>query len=226
MADPHFRDPLPVRPRISRRYLDEHRRRRIVEAIAELLHEFGRYQLSITNIVRLAGTARNTFYEVFHSADDAISYGAGLATAELFAALEAQTGEGDWRAEVEAAIGGFYEAVVADPLLAELLLVHAASCKEEAGRSAHREAARRFVGLLGSGRAQAEAMGRAPLSDLAEELFSHSIVSLARRRVREPRLEALPGEARPLTGLIAGFYLGPTYAGPLPGTPAAGAPLS
>jgi AcrR family transcriptional regulator len=98
---------LPTRrPRISRDFLEDYRRRRYVDATAELLHEFGRQGPSVTNIVRLAGTARNSFYEVFSGAEDCIAYGIDLAATDLFATLEAQDGEGEWTDEVGEAIAG------------------------------------------------------------------------------------------------------------------------
>jgi hypothetical protein len=48
------------RPRISRKFIEDHRRRRCVLATAEILHEFGRRGLTTTNVVRLAGSSRAT----------------------------------------------------------------------------------------------------------------------------------------------------------------------
>ncbi len=68
----------PRRPLIPRAFV-EMRRRRYVDAVAELLHEFSRHELSVTSIVRLAGTARSSFYEVFDSAQRLPFLGVGLA---------------------------------------------------------------------------------------------------------------------------------------------------
>jgi AcrR family transcriptional regulator len=203
------RDPsLPARrPRISREFLEEHRRRRYVDAVAELLHEFSRDDLSVANIVRLAATSRNSFYEVFSSSEDCIAYGIGLAVGELFATIETQDGEGEWLSEVDDAIAGFYRAVAAEPLLAELFLIHSAASRVEHGRAAALTGAERFTRLLGRGRTGAEACGRGILPASAEEYFSRAIVALAARRVRG-KVEGLPAESRGMTALIGGFYLG------------------
>src|ERR1700729_2596665 len=110
-------------PQIPRQFLEDYRRRRYVDAVAELLHEFGREGPTVTNIVRMAGTARNSFYEVFRGAEDCIAYGIGIAAREVLATLEGQDGEGEWLTEVHEAISGFYGSVVAEPMLAELFLV-------------------------------------------------------------------------------------------------------
>jgi AcrR family transcriptional regulator len=216
------RELSPRRPQISRQFLEEHRRRRYVEAAAELLHEFGREGPTVTNIVRMAGTARNSFYEVFGGAEDCIAYGIGAVVEELFATLAAQDGEGEWLGELDEAISGFYGAVAAEPILAELFLIHAASSRVEEGRSAARAGAEHFVDLLARGRAEAEAQGRRPLPAPAEEYFSRAIVSVAAGRVRRADLDALPEESRPMAALVGGFYLGPAAAEEILSGPTAG----
>ena len=208
MSDQTVRTPAPRRPRISREFLENHRRRRYVDAAAELLHEFGREGPTVSNIVRLAGTARNSFYEVFRSAEDCIGYGIGVAVGELFATLDGQDAGGEWLVEVKEAISGFYGAVVAQPILAELFLVHAAASRADHGRAAALAGAERFTPLLGRGRAAAEETGPRLLPTSAEEYLSRAIVALAARRVIEGRPEELPGETEPMVTLVGDFYLG------------------
>jgi AcrR family transcriptional regulator len=198
----------PRRPQISREYLETHRRRRYVDAIGELLHEFGREGVTTTNIVRLAGTARNSFYEVFPGAEGAIAYGCEVALGEMSATLDSVSGDGDWLVELHAAIVGFYDWVLAEPLLAELLLIHSAGSRLEEGRATGVAAQERFMPLLARGRLEAETIGRAVPPGLTEELMSRSIVTLAARRVRERSLSDLPAEAEGIAAMIGGFYLG------------------
>jgi AcrR family transcriptional regulator len=211
MPDPPRKE-LPRRPQISREYLGEHRRRRYVDAVAELLHEFGREGPTVTNIVRLAGTARNSFYEVFSGGEDAIAYAIGLAVAELPAVPGAEDGAGEWASEVEAAIAGFYDAVAARPILAELFLIHAAASRVENGRAAALAVVERFAPLFGRGRAQAEERGLRVPPALTDEYFSRAVVSLAAGRVRQPEVAALPQESAALAALVVSFYLGPEAA--------------
>jgi AcrR family transcriptional regulator len=220
VQDRSDREPPARRPQISREYLDDVRRRRYVDAVAELLHEFGRHGLTVTNIVRLAKTARNSFYEVFSGSEDCVGYGVGVAVEEIFASLKYQHGEGEWLAEVHEAIGGFYAAVAANPILAELFLVHAASARSEHGRAAARAGGERFLPLLRRGRVEAEERGRPSLPATAEEYLSLAIVSLPAQRVRRPEVEDLPAEARAVARLVGGFYLGPEGADQILGSPA------
>jgi AcrR family transcriptional regulator len=196
------------RPQISREYLEEHRRHRYVDAVAELLHEFGREGPTVTNLVRLAGTARNSFYEVFRSAEDCIAYGVGAAAREMFASLEDQDGEGEWLTELVAAVDGFYAAVAARPLQAELLLIHSASCRTAAGREALPHGIDRLAALLSRGRAEAESRGRRPPPPLLDEYLAWVIATPPAGRVRGAELASLPEESRAVTLLVASYYLG------------------
>jgi AcrR family transcriptional regulator len=211
VPDPRGEKPPFRRPQISREFLERYRRRRYVDAAAELLHEFGREGPTVTNLVRLAGTARGSFYEVFGSAEDCIAYGIAVAVEELFATLAALDGEGEWLEELHEAIAGFYVAVAAEPTLAELLLIHSAASRVDHGQAAARAGAAQFAELLRRGRAEAEAQGRRPPPDSAEEHFAGAIISLATRRVRGAA-ETLPGEGRAVAALVGGFYLGPEAA--------------
>lgn len=197
----------PYRPQISREFLEEHRRRRYVAASAELLHEFGRAGPTVTNIVRLAGTARNSFYEVFGGGEDCIAYGIGLAAEELFAGAGAQEGEGAWLSEVHAAISGFYRAVAADPILAELYLIHAAASRVDRGRAAAEVGVERLAPLFARGREEGPAKGRRPPAPLTEECMALGIISLAARRVRTPEVEALPQESIAMARLVGARFL-------------------
>jgi AcrR family transcriptional regulator len=175
------------RPRISSEFIEAHRRRRYVLATAEILHEFGRRGLTTTDVVRLAGGSRATFYQAFGGVEDCIAHGIDIAEAVLFAVVEETPGDGDWARELAAATTGFYEAVAAEPLLAELFLIHAARSSTETGRVAFRSGGERFVTLLQRGRADAEARAIRPPSAVVEECLSRSIVALATESLRGGR---------------------------------------
>ena len=202
-----------VRPQLSRAFIEDVRRRRCADAAAEILHEFGRDGLTVGNLVSVAGTSRASFYEIFSGVEDCLAYTARLADEEVFASLDAQRGEGDWPTEVRSAIAGFYEAVSANPLLAETLLVHARSSRTDDGREIAWSVARRFEPLLRRGRREARARGRRLPGEAIDAALSGAIVSLATQRVRGPEVEELPQESEPTTTLVLGFYLGREYLG-------------
>ncbi len=208
MPAPSSIRPPSTRPRISREFIEEHRRRRYVEATAEILHEFGRRAATATSVIRLAGGARNSFYEVFGSVEDCIAHGIALADAELFEGLDRLSGEDDWLAEVHSAIGAFFDAVASRPLLAELFLIHSAASRTDVGHEAFATGGERFVALIARGGVEAEKRGHRPPPAFLAEGLSRSIVAVAAARVRGPEVESLPAQTGSMTALVGGFFLG------------------
>jgi AcrR family transcriptional regulator len=196
------------RPRISHEFVEEHRRGRYVDAVAELLHDFGRDGATVSDLVRTAGTARNTFYETFSGIEDCIAYGVSRAGGDVFAVLDRLDGEGEWPAEVGTAVAGFYAAVAAQPPRAELLLIHSSSCRQAEAREALPRGVERFADLLARGRPEAEARGRRPPPPLLDEYLAWVIATPAAGRVRSAAVAALPQESQAMTALVAGYYLG------------------
>jgi AcrR family transcriptional regulator len=203
----------PRRPQLSREFVEAHRRRRYVDATAEILHEFGRPGLTTTNVVRVAGGSRGSFYQTFSGIEECVAVGIAIADGELFGVLEDLPGDGDWAVELLAAITGFFEAVATEPLLAELFLIHAACSRSDVGRAAFLTGGERFVDILRRGRVLADARGVRRPPALVEECLSRGIVGLATESLRGPDLEDLPAKSRSVATLAALFYLGPEGAG-------------
>ncbi len=70
IAHPKRRESLPGRHSLSREFIVEHQRARIIAALAEETVEKGYRAVTVSDIVRRAGIARNTFYENFSSKED------------------------------------------------------------------------------------------------------------------------------------------------------------
>ena len=62
--------PPPGRQRLSREFIARHQRARIVAALAEETMDKGYRAVTVADIVRRAGIARNTFYDNFSSKED------------------------------------------------------------------------------------------------------------------------------------------------------------
>jgi hypothetical protein len=101
--------------------------------------------------------------------------------------------------------------VAAQPLLAELLLIHSATTRRADARASAERASERFVALLARGRPAAEAARGRPLPPISEEYFSRMVVRGAANRVID-RPQGLPDAAPDMTLLIGAFYLGPEEA--------------
>jgi AcrR family transcriptional regulator len=119
----------PGRHLLSRDYVDDYQRRRLVVAVAELAHEHGLAGVTVAALVRRARMSRKTVYDYFANRDDCVDYASEQAAGYLFAPLAPQSSEERLAAGVAALLG----AIEAEPLLTELALVHAPALGGERG---------------------------------------------------------------------------------------------
>ncbi|HEU5063481.1 MAG TPA: TetR/AcrR family transcriptional regulator [Solirubrobacterales bacterium] len=118
-----------ARPTLPREFIALHKRRRIMDALAELSSEQGYEATKISDIVRRAAVARKTLYdnfagkeEVFLAAFDAAVEEAVRRVQEACAAAE-----GGWEEQVEVGLAAFLGYVAEDPALARMCLIEALS---------------------------------------------------------------------------------------------------
>lgn len=152
MASKSTTRPLPGRQQLSREFIAQHQRVRIIVALAQESSEQGYQQVTVADIVSRAGIARNTFYENFRSKEDCF-----LATQEyaMNGALErvvAAAGELDeWADRVRAGLTAFLGYVTEEPALARTCMVEALSAGPAAvGR--YEKSQQAFVSLFKLGR--------------------------------------------------------------------------
>ncbi len=205
---PSRQAPSSSRPTISRDFLERERRRRFVAVAAEIAHESGLGGVTASLICRRARSAKNTFYELFDSAADCLRYGVIEAEDHVFAPVREQPGDGEWIDEVEAAIAGLYGVVAAEPLLAELLLVHSFGVELGPEDRGYDAGVAELSALLERGRAAAAELGLPEPSPIAEEYLARVVVSLAALKVRQGEPASLLGEVREVATLVATTYLG------------------
>jgi AcrR family transcriptional regulator len=163
------RTPAPsARPELSREFIAVHKRRRIMDAIAELAAERGYDATKIGDIVRRAGVARKTLYdnfegkeEVFLSAFDAAVEESVQQVEEACAAVE-----DDWEKRVEAGLAAFLKYVAERPALARMCLIEALSATPTATER-YEEAMQRFVELI---------RGAVPRDDRLPETIEETLV--------------------------------------------------
>ena len=112
---------FPRRPLISEEFLRLQRRDRIVRSVAECAHGEGLAGLTVSRLVERGHMARRTFYDHFASRQEAVDYACKRAGQRLTEAIGTVRESPN---QAEAAIDALLGAVAADPLLAELCLVH------------------------------------------------------------------------------------------------------
>jgi AcrR family transcriptional regulator len=141
-------DAIPVRPALSREFVAIHKRRRIMDAIAELTAEQGYDATKIGDIVRRAGVARKTLYDNFEGKEEVFLAAFDSAVDEALARVEADCGEveGDWEEKVQAGLASFLRYVAENPALARMCMIEALSATQTATER-YEAAMQRFVEL-------------------------------------------------------------------------------
>jgi AcrR family transcriptional regulator len=144
--------PPPGRQPLSREFIARHQRARIVNALAEETVSRGYRAITVSDIVRRAGIARNTFYENFGSKEECFLAAQDLAVEEaLRRVVEAGAATESWPARVDGGIAAFLGYVAEQPALARTCIVEALSAGEEA-RARYERSLQEFVPLFRIGR--------------------------------------------------------------------------
>lgn len=141
-------DSVPVRPALSREFIAVHKRRRIMDAIAELTAEQGYDATKIGDIVRRAGVARKTLYDNFEGKEEVFLAAFDAAVDEAMQRIEADCAavEGGWEERVEAGLASFLRYVAENPALARMCMIEALSATQ-AATERYEDAMQRFVEL-------------------------------------------------------------------------------
>jgi AcrR family transcriptional regulator len=141
----------PTRPALSREFVAQHKRRRIMDAIAELTAEQGYDATKIGDIVRRAGVARKTLYDNFEGKEEVFLAAFDSAVAEALKRIEADCAEveGEWEERVQAGLASFLRYVAENPALARMCMIEALSATP-AATERYEKAMQRFVELTKS----------------------------------------------------------------------------
>ncbi len=120
--------PLPGRHPLSREFIAQHQRARITLALAEETEEKGYRAVTVADIVRRAGIARNTFYENFSSKEDCFLAATEFAVNEALRRVTESAGKVEsWPARVNVGLAAFLNYVAGEPALARTCIVEALS---------------------------------------------------------------------------------------------------
>jgi AcrR family transcriptional regulator len=144
--------PPPGRQRLSREFIARHQRARIVSALAEETMARGYRTVTVADIVRRAGIARNTFYDNFSSKEDCFLAAQDYAVEEsLQRVVDAAAESEGWDARLAAGLGAFLKYVSDEPALARTCIVEALSAGP-AAQERYEQSLQAFVPLLRKGR--------------------------------------------------------------------------
>jgi AcrR family transcriptional regulator len=144
--------PLPGRQPLPREFVTRHQRARIVAALAKETSEKGYRAVTVADIVKRAGIARNTFYDNFSSKEDCFLAAQEFAmSSALERVIDAAGTHEQWPQRIRAGLTAFLRYVVAEPELARTCMVEALSAGPESVRY-YEESQQAFVSLFRLGR--------------------------------------------------------------------------
>jgi AcrR family transcriptional regulator len=198
--------PLPGRQQLPREFITRHQRARIISALARETAKQGYRAVTVADIVKRAGIARNTFYENFGSKEECF-----LAAQEfaMSAALEQVVGAAgsleSWPQRVRAGLAAFLDYVVEEPALARTCMVEALAAGPEAVRY-YEESQQAFVSLFRLGR-DVSPRG-ADLPETLEEAIIGGVFWILYQRLTLNRPEAISDLLPELVEFALAPYLG------------------
>lgn len=175
----------PTRPELPREFIAVRKRRRMIDAIAELSAEQGYEATKIADIVSRAGVARKTLYDNFDGKEDLFlrAFDLYMSEAKDAVAEACEDGEGGWQQRIESGLTGLLRFVAEHPIAARLCLVEAISATPKAS-ARHEAAIAAFVALL-----RESAPRGAGLPETIEESLVGGVAWILQQRIRsgEPR---------------------------------------
>jgi AcrR family transcriptional regulator len=193
-----------TRPELPREFVAGHKRRRMMDAIAELTAENGYEATKIADIVRRAAVARKTLYDNFDGKEDLFLSAVDSTLSEMREAIEAGCAEADDSSE--AAIVAGLEAVlrfVADrPAAAKMCMLEAISATPSSARL-YDAGVRECVDLL-----RANAPADASLPATIEESLVGGVTWILQLKIRKGEAEQAPELLAELSQFVLSPYLG------------------
>lgn len=192
-----------ARPPLPREFIALHKRRRIMDAIAELTAEQGYEATKISDIVKRAAVARKTLYDNFTGKEEVFLAAFDAAVEEMTRRIEAGCIEADgWQARVEAGLAAFLGYIAEDPALARMCLIEAISATP-ATTERYEEALQDFVEMA---RRSLPKDDRLP--ETMEETLVGGVVWIVYQQIRRNETEQVEDLLPELAEFMMAPYLG------------------
>jgi AcrR family transcriptional regulator len=198
--------PLPGRQRLPREFIARHQRARIITALAEEVSEKGYRAMTVADVVKRAGVARNTFYENFDSKEGCFLAAQENAMSEaLSRVVEAAGMAASWPRRIKAGLTAFLAYVEEEPALARTCMVEALAAGP-APLERYEESRQAFLSLFRLGRGVSPYGGDLP--ETLEEALVGGVFWILYQRLSASSPEAIPGLLPELVEFVLTPYLG------------------
>jgi AcrR family transcriptional regulator len=192
-----------MRPELPREFVASHKRRRMMDAIAELTAEGGYEATKIADIVRRAAVARKTLYDNFDGKEDLFLSAIDATMAEMrelveAACAEADSPEGGLVAGIEAVLDFLAE----HPSASRMCMVEAISATPSSARL-YEAAVRDFVELF-----RRNAPEGTDLPETIEESLVGGVAWILQLQIRRGEADRAPELLPELSQFVLSPYLG------------------
>jgi AcrR family transcriptional regulator len=192
-----------MRPELPREFVASHKRRRLMDAIAELTAEGGYEATKIADIVRQAAVARKTLYDNFDGKEDLFLSAIDATMAEMRELVEAACAEADSReGGIVAGIEAVLDFVAEHPSASRMCMLEAISATPSSARL-YEAAVRDFVELF-----RRNAPEGTDLPETIEESLVGGVAWILQLQIRRGEAERAPELLPELSQFVLSPYLG------------------
>jgi AcrR family transcriptional regulator len=192
------------RPTLPREFIAVHKRRRIMDALAELTAKQGYEATKVSDIVRHAAVARKTLYDNFTGKEQVFLAAFDAAVEEMTSRIEeaCADAEADLQEKVEAGLEAFLDYIAEDPALARMCLIEALSATP-ATTERYEDALQGFVDLARRALPQDDR-----LPETIEETLVGGVVWIAYQQIRRGETEHVTDLLPELSEFVMAPYVG------------------
>lgn len=193
-----------TRPELPREFVASHKRRRMMDAIAELTAEQGYEATKIADIVRRAAVARKTLYDNFDGKEDLFLSAIDSTTTEMRVVVEERCdhSSGDAEERIVAGLEALLDFIAEHPAAARMCMVEAISATPSSARL-YDAAVHEFVELL-----QKSAPEESDLPGTIEESLVGGVSWILQLQIRKGEAESAPELLPELSQFVLSPYLG------------------
>lgn len=193
-----------MRPELPREFVASHKRRRMMDAIAELTADAGYEATKIADIVRRAAVARKTLYDNFDGKEDLFLSAIDSGLTELRMVVEGACERTDGAAEekIVAGLEALLDFVAEHPAISRMCMVEAISATPSSARL-YDAGMRDFVELF-----RRSAPAGADLPETIEESLVGGVAWILQLQIRRGEAERAPELLPELSQFVLSPYLG------------------
>jgi AcrR family transcriptional regulator len=192
-----------TRPELPREFVAGHKRKRMMDAIAELTAEQGYEATKIADIVRRAAVARKTLYDNFDGKEDLFLSAIDSTVTEMRVLVEGACDDGgDPEERIVAGLEALLDFIAEHPAAARMCMVEAVSATPGSARL-YDAAVHEFVALLKKSTPE-----EADLPGTIEESLVGGVAWILQLQIRRGEAETAPGLLPELSQFVLSPYLG------------------